>query len=110
VGVLVSGPLPLGEGVKSSNRDFFRVYLALMLLLALTAAAPFFASPLYANAISFTVAVAKAVLILYFFMRLRETPPRIRVFAVGATLWVVFLFALTFGDYLTRGLTGVPGK
>ena len=96
--------------MKSSNRDFVAAYLALMALLALTATAPFFASPSQANAISFAVVVAKAVLILFFFMRLRETPPRIRLFAVGATLWVVFLFALTFGDYLTRGLTGVPGK
>jgi cytochrome c oxidase subunit 4 len=96
--------------MKSTNQTFVVVYLALMALLALTAAAPSFTGPAVANLISAAVAVAKAGLILFFFMRLRETPPRIRLFAAGAILWVVFLFALTFGDYLTRGFTGVPGK
>lgn len=47
-------------------------------------------------------AIAIASLIAVYFMDLRNASNLVRLFAVGAILWVVFMFVLTFSDYLTR--------
>lgn len=80
------------------------VWAALLALLALTLAASF--SPLGAlkPAISLTIAAAKAALILWVFMRLREQGWLTRLIAVAALAWVALLAIMTAIDQLTRGL------
>lgn len=78
------------------------VYVSLIFLLALTLVV---SSPL-----SLLIAIAKAALILIFFMKLRESSPSLRLVALSALLWIIFLFGLTSADYLTRGMIGVLGK
>ena len=43
-----------------------------------------------------------AASIALIFMRLRDSAVLVRLVAATSLLWVVFLFVLSFSDYLTR--------
>lgn len=84
-------------------RTYTVIFLALLVLLALTViASRFDAGPLN-PVIAMGIAVAKAVLIVLYFMHLRYAAPLVRVFACAALVWVAFGAALMLGDYTTRG-------
>ena len=55
------------------------------------------------TAIALTIAIAKAVLILLFFMHLRASRSLPRVFICAGFLWLVIMVELTMSDYLSRG-------
>lgn len=91
-------------------RTLTLVYFYLMALLALTVGLGTIALGSWGPPISMTIALAKAVLIVMFFMKIRESSPSLRLVAMAALLWLIFLFGMTGADYLTRGLDGVLGK
>ncbi|HEX4098340.1 MAG TPA: cytochrome C oxidase subunit IV family protein [Caulobacteraceae bacterium] len=80
------------------------VWLMLLGLLTLTVLATF--SPLGAikPAINMLIAVAKAGLIVWVYMHLREQPGLNRVAALAAVAWLAILAAMTWIDLGTRGL------
>jgi cytochrome c oxidase subunit IV len=78
------------------------VWLALLALLALTVAASFVVTAAASAVVSFGVAAAKAVLIFWFFMRLRTEKGLVRVFAVGAIAWLGILLVMVSLDLATR--------
>jgi len=78
------------------------VWLALLVLLAISAAASFvFTGPLNLL-ISFGTAALKALLIFWFYMHLKEEGGLNRIFAIGAMVWLVLLLALPAVDLVTR--------
>jgi cytochrome c oxidase subunit 4 len=79
------------------------IWAVLMALLGLTVAASFaFTGPASA-AVSLGIALAKAMLIFWFFMHLRDEGGLIRIVAIGAAAWLLILILLTAADYATRG-------
>jgi caa(3)-type oxidase subunit IV len=48
------------------------------------------------------ISAAKILLIVLFFMRLRQADPLRRLAGVASLLWLGFLFTLVFADLLTR--------
>ena len=80
------------------------VWLACMTLLVGTVAASFSHLGPIKPVISILIAIAKAGLILWFFMHLREVTGLVRLFALGALFWLVIMFGLVLNDYATRGL------
>src|SRR3569623_3448837 len=58
------------------------------------------------GAINYGVAAAKAALVLVFFMHLDRSRALIRLAALAGVFWLTFMFALSFGDYLTRDWNG----
>ncbi|WP_185999030.1 cytochrome C oxidase subunit IV family protein [Novosphingobium aerophilum] len=52
--------------------------------------------------IAFGIASAKAALILWFFMELRQEGGLARLAAIAGFVWLAILFTLTAADYLTR--------
>lgn len=52
--------------------------------------------------IALTIATFKATIIVLYFMHVKYSPRLIWVFAIAGLFWLVILFTLTFGDYLTR--------
>jgi cytochrome c oxidase subunit 4 len=80
------------------------VWLALMLLLAGTVGATF--SPLgpVKPFINLAIAAAKAGLIVWVYMHLREQSGLNRVAALAAASWLVILIAMPLIDLATRGL------
>jgi cytochrome c oxidase subunit 4 len=82
---------------------YLRVTAVLLLLLVLTVSAAFLPLGPWQTAAAMLISGAKAFLILVFFMHLRKSNPLVRLFAAAGIFWLALLFALTLGDYLTRG-------
>ena len=94
----------------STAKSLFLTYLALMLLLMLTVGLSFLPLGGWGIFLCYVIATLKMILIGAIFMKLRESSPSLRLFALGGILWFIILFAITWGDYLTRGQAGLPGK
>ena len=78
------------------------VWAALMLLLALSDAASFAPIGPFRLAASLAIAAAKASLIYWFYMHLRELKGIARLAAVGAIAWLLILILLTGFDFAVR--------
>ncbi|WP_165250327.1 cytochrome C oxidase subunit IV family protein [Paludisphaera soli] len=93
-------------------KTYLMIYLALMLLLALTVGAYFLdmGSHQINLAVAMTIAVVKAVLIVLFFMHVYYSAPLTWITAVGSLLWVGLLLAFLLADYFSRGWLDILGK
>lgn len=91
-----------------SGRLVLRCWLALMLLLAATTALAFVPLGTANLFISLGIAVAKALLVLLFFMELRAGTALVRVFAAAGFFWLMIMIALTSADYTHRSDQRVP--
>ncbi|HEY1384745.1 MAG TPA: cytochrome C oxidase subunit IV family protein [Dongiaceae bacterium] len=89
----------------ASVRAIIGVWLALMLLLAVTVGASFATTGLVSAGVSLGIAFCKAALVLWFFMNLRAENGLIRIAAVGAAIWLLILLLLSATDFAARGLT-----
>ena len=87
---------------------YVKVFIALLVLLAITVGVAFIPSPDHGllrsvlTAIAFFIAGTKAVLIILWFMHVKSSGRLIWIAAAAAFVWLVILFALTFNDYFTR--------
>jgi len=82
------------------------VWAALMVLLAITLGAAFLPLGAARPWIAYGIATAKAALILWYFMELRQEGGLVRLAAIAGFVWLAILFTLTAADYLTRFWTG----
>jgi len=78
------------------------VGLGLQVLLAATVAASFLPLGPFKPWVGYGIAVAKAVLVLWFFMEMRKEGGLVRLATVAAFAWLAIMFALTASDYLSR--------
>jgi cytochrome c oxidase subunit 4 len=81
---------------------YFKVTAALMLLLAATVTIAFLNLGPFNTVAAMLVSVAKASLILAFFMHLRRSHPLLKVFAGAGFFWLGIMLALALSDFLTR--------
>ena len=88
--------------MELSPRLIMRVYIFLVLLLALTFGLSFVHLGSWGAPLSLAIAAMKAVLILTYFMKLRDSSSGFRILALGSLFWILFLIGLTASDYLTR--------
>ncbi len=87
-----------------SLKVYFMIFLALMVGTALTVWAGLQDFPDPMNVIvALTIACVKATLVVLYFMHVRYSSRLIWVVFAAALFWLGILFALTFGDYWTRG-------
>ena len=87
-----------------------RVYFLLLLFLFLTALASNFPLGSFSLLVALTFATLKAALVVWFFMELRNTVPKIRLIASVGIIWFLLLASITLTDYFTRGLIDTFGK
>ncbi len=88
----------------TSPQLYWKVWAGLLFLLLLTwLAAKIDLGPLNAVA-ALTIAIAKTVLVILYFMHVRDSKRLTWVFASAGFLWLAILFALTLSDYLTRNV------
>jgi cytochrome c oxidase subunit IV len=90
----------------SATARLVAVWAALMLLLAITVAATFLPLGDLRILVSYGVAIAKAALVLWYFMELSNDDGLARLAALAAFAWTSILFILVCADYLTRGWSG----
>ena len=84
-------------------RTYLITGFALLAFLGLTIAAAYVNLGPFNTVAAMSIALAKAVLILLFFMHLRDSKPIIWAFAGAGFFWLGIMFALALSDYLTRG-------
>jgi len=85
-----------------------RCWLALMLFLAATTASAFVPLGSFNLPVSLAIAVAKALIVLLFFMELRASRPLVRSFAAAGFFWLLIMIVLTGADYWHRNDTRAP--
>jgi cytochrome c oxidase subunit 4 len=89
-------------------RTYILVALALVLLTAATIGVSFIPLGPFHLVASLVFAIAKATLVVLFFMHARYSGPVTKLVIVVALLWLGILIAGTIDDYLTRAWLYVP--
>lgn len=79
------------------------IWAVMLVLLTISIESTFLPIGYWRQAISLSIAVVKASLILWFFMELRRSEGLVRLTAVGAVTFLAIMATLVSADYLTRG-------
>lgn len=90
------------DHTPSPRGRFVGLYVLLLVLLAANMAGTMLSLGGYAIPLRLAVAAVMMAIIAASFMRLRQGKVLPRLVAMTTLLWIVFLFALTFADYLSR--------
>ena len=88
----------------TSPKEYILVFLALMVLTAITVWVAFLDLGPFNDVVALTIAVTKASLVVLIFMHVRYSTPFTKLAVVSGFIWLVFLIVLTLSDYFTRGL------
>jgi cytochrome c oxidase subunit 4 len=89
-------------------QTYLKVFIALLVLLAITVAAAFvdldrlLPGGFWSVSVALGIAVAKGLLIMLFFMHVKSGPRRAVAFSGAGFVWLAILLVLTMSDYLTR--------
>ncbi len=88
------------------RKTYFVVWIALMVLMVITAALSRVYLGEWNTVIALAIATAKALLVLLFFMHVKYENYKITwVAVIGGFFWLFLMLGLTMTDYLTRGLS-----
>jgi len=88
--------------VSAALKRILVCWAALLLLLALTTGIAFLPLGRLNAFVALAIAIAKALLVLLFFMELKRSSGLVRAFAFAGFFWLGIMLALTSADYLTR--------
>ncbi|MFZ2493726.1 MAG: cytochrome C oxidase subunit IV family protein [Thermoanaerobaculia bacterium] len=84
---------------------YFGVFFGLMILTVLTVLASRVDLGALNTPIALAIAIAKATMVILWFMHVIYSSRLTWVTVLGSLLWLGVLFVLTFSDYLTRHLS-----
>ena len=90
------------------TKVIYRVAAALLGLLALTAGASFLPLGPFGFPVALTIAAAKALLVILFFMEVRYSSHLIWIMAGVGFVWLAILLGGTLSDYFTRLTVYLP--
>lgn len=90
------------SGKRSDIPKYFAVYVALLVLLALTVEASRHDLGHWNYPVALIIAVSKAVLIALVFMHVWRSTALLKLVVVASLGWLAILFSLTMADYSTR--------
>jgi cytochrome c oxidase subunit 4 len=82
---------------------YYKVFLALMVGTILTVVVARFDLGALNNVMMLTIACAKALLVILFFMHIWWSSRLTWVFAASGFFWLLILFGITMSDYVSRG-------
>jgi len=82
---------------------YYTVFLALLVGTGLTVWVAMFDLGPFNNIVMLTVACAKALLVVLFFMHVRWGTRLTMVVAASGFFWLLILFSITMADYMSRG-------
>jgi cytochrome c oxidase subunit IV len=60
--------------------------------------------------VALAVAFTKASLVILYFMHVKYNNSLTKLTAACGFLWLIFMFVITFADYLTRGWSSALGR
>lgn len=87
----------------TSVRAYVTVFLALMVLTAITVAAAFIDLGAFNDLVAMAIAIFKACLVVLIFMGVRHATRLNKLVVVTGVLFLAILFGITLSDYFTRG-------
>jgi cytochrome c oxidase subunit 4 len=90
------------------KKVYILVFAALIVFTGLTTGVAFVNLGKWNTVVALAIAVAKASLVVLFFMHLRWSSGLLRMVLLSATMWFAILVALTLSDEFTRQWTPVP--
>ena len=85
-------------------KTYIAIWASLMLLLGATWGIAQFDLGAFNVLAALTIAVAKMLLVILFFMHVRHSTPLTWIFVAAGFIWLLIMIDLTLSDYLTRGL------
>jgi cytochrome c oxidase subunit 4 len=85
------------------KRTYYSIYVILIVCTYATWQVAFFDLGVLNTVAAVTIALFKAVLIVLFFMHVKDSTRLTWLVVIGSVFWLGILLTLTFGDYLTRG-------
>lgn len=94
----------------SSKGLFYTIFLSLIALTVITVVIARVDLGAMNTPIALAVAGVKATLVILFFMGVKYNTPLTKVVAASGFVWLIILFGMTMGDYLTRAWLGFPGR
>jgi cytochrome c oxidase subunit 4 len=92
-----------------SPRVYVGVFLALIVFTGLTVFAATVDLGLWNTPVALVIAVAKAMLVVLYFMHVKYSSRLVSLAIGGSILWLLLLIAGAGSDYLSRGWVGTPG-
>jgi cytochrome c oxidase subunit 4 len=78
------------------------VWIGLLALLILTLGSAYVSLGWLNGVVNLAIAVAKALLVMAFFMHLRSSHYVLRLFAAAGFFWLAILIGLSLSDFLAR--------
>ena len=94
----------------SGPRLYVTVFAALVVLTIATVAVSYVDLGPTSTVVALTIAFGKAVLVLLFFMHLKDSPSLVWLVAGAGFFWLGILIVLLMSDITTRGWLPLPGK
>jgi cytochrome c oxidase subunit IV len=88
-----------------SLASYFAVFGTLMVLTVLTVLASKFNMGVW---VAIIIAMAKTSVVVLYFMHVKYSSPLIKLTAACGFVWLLFLFGLTFTDYIGRTMIDPP--
>lgn len=90
-----------------SIKTYIAVFLALMVLTAITVAVAYLHLGALNDVVAMGIAIFKATLVILFFMHIKGSSRVAKMAVLSGVFWLVILFFFLLSDYLTRG--SAPG-
>jgi cytochrome c oxidase subunit IV len=94
--------------VVGNRFTYFLVFIALMVGTAITVLASYVHMGWLNTPVAMLIATTKAMLVILFFMHLKDHPKLIKVTFAAAFFFFAILVAHTLSDYLSRDQLGMP--
>ena len=94
----------------SSKGLYVTIFLTLIVLTIVTVVIARLDLGALNTPVALAIAGLKATLVILFFMGVKYNTPLTKVVAASGFLWLIILFGITMGDYLTRTWIGFPGR
>jgi cytochrome c oxidase subunit 4 len=82
------------------------VYIALLALLVITVLIAQFHLGAFGIVLALVIAITKAVLVILYFMHLRQASRLTWLFAGAGFVWLMIMFSFLLLDYVSRGWVG----
>ena len=95
------------SGHVAPKTMYYAVFTALIVGTGLTVLVAFFDLGVFNNILMLSIACAKALLVILFFMHVRWSTRLTWLVVASGFFWLIILFGITMTDYMTRGW--VPG-
>ena len=91
-------------------RVYLLVLLALLGFTMLTILVAYVDLGPFSTPVAFAIAAAKALLVVLFFMHMKDSPGVLWLAGLAGFFWLGILIVLTMSDVAMRGLLPIPGK